>query len=68
VSKIDHLRRRGGDLRMMGDVMRPARHQVVLLLEILHGGMHLASLHREFRHLQQTILSSKDRAQIKTFK
>lgn len=52
----NHLRRRGGDLRMMADVVRPAGHQVVLLLEVLHDGVHvsvLASLHRELRHLQQ---------------
>lgn len=54
--RSSHLRRRGGDLRMMGDMVRPAGHQIVLLLEVLHDGMHvpvLASVHWKLRHLQQ---------------
>lgn len=50
---------------MMADV-RPAGHQVVLLLKVLHDGLHVpvfASLYWELRHLQRdrsTLMRSRD--------
>lgn len=53
--RSSHLRRRGGDLRMvtMSDMVRPGG-QIVFLLEVLHDGLHvpvLASVHWKLRHL-----------------